>query len=57
MSQLMNGAQTWDLSILGALLTTTFMVFFLGWTYWAYAPSQREKHEASGRMPLDGGEA
>jgi cbb3-type cytochrome oxidase subunit 3 len=42
-----------DLSWLGSLLTTTFMLTFLAWVWWAYAPSRRAQHEATGRMPLD----
>ena len=41
---------------LGAGLTTTFMVCFVGWAIWAYAPSRRAQHEASSRIPFEGGE-
>jgi cbb3-type cytochrome oxidase subunit 3 len=40
------------------LMTVVFLVFFLGWVLWAYAPTRKDYFEEAGRMPFtDGGES
>lgn len=36
-------------------MTVVFLTFFLAWTFWAWAPSNRKNMEAAARMPLDDG--
>ncbi|MES2642785.1 MAG: cbb3-type cytochrome c oxidase subunit 3 [Myxococcota bacterium] len=43
-------AQAW----MGAALTTSFLLFFVAWTVWAYWPGNRARMEANGRIPFDG---
>ena len=38
------------------LMTIVFFIAFLGWTWWAFAPSRRTRMEEYARMPLDDGE-
>ncbi len=39
------------------LLTALFLVCFLGWVLWAFAPRNKASMEEAGRMPLtDGGD-
>ncbi len=38
------------------LATLLFLVVFLGWTLWAYAPGNRAAFEAAARLPLDSDE-
>jgi len=39
------------------LTTVVFLAWFVGWTVWAYLPSNRERMEEAARMPfMDGGE-
>ncbi|MDP2307286.1 MAG: cbb3-type cytochrome c oxidase subunit 3 [Pseudomonadota bacterium] len=45
-------AQSW----MGAGLTTSFLLFFLGWVLWAYWPSNRARMESHARIPFDGDE-
>ena len=40
--------------LLGAM-TVVFLVAFLGWTWWAYAPSRRQLMEEYGRIPFEEG--
>jgi cbb3-type cytochrome oxidase subunit 3 len=35
------------------LMTVLFFVAFLGWTWWAYAPSRRELMEEYGNIPFE----
>ena len=47
-------AGTWVMGV----MTAAFLLFFLGWTLWAYHPTRREEMERASRMPFDdGGEA
>jgi cbb3-type cytochrome oxidase subunit 3 len=46
-------AQAW----MGAALTTSFLLFFVAWTVWAYWPGNRARMEANGRIPFDGDDA
>ncbi|MCB9664202.1 MAG: cbb3-type cytochrome c oxidase subunit 3 [Alphaproteobacteria bacterium] len=53
-------AERHDLQILGIVSTMLFVVAFLGWTWFAYAPSHRARWEAAARLPLEddaGGDA
>lgn len=38
------------------VMTCLFLLAFIGWTWWAYAPSNREAMERHGRIPLDDGD-
>ena len=38
-----------------AVMTVVFVVFFLGWVWWAYRPANKPKFEAMARLPLDDG--
>ena len=35
------------------VMTTLFLVFFAGWTLWAWWPGNRKNLEEAARMPLD----
>lgn len=39
------------------LMTIVFLIAFLGWTWWAFAPSRRARMEEYARMPLDEGDS
>jgi cytochrome c oxidase cbb3-type subunit 4 len=42
---------------LAGLVTVFFIVWFVGWTWWAFSPKNKEKFEEAARMPLsDGGD-
>ena len=34
-------------------MTALFLVTFLYWLWYAYAPSHRARHEQAGRMPFE----
>ena len=36
-------------------MTLVFLLFFLAWGWWAYAPSRREKMEEYARIPFEDG--
>ncbi len=36
-------------------MTIVFFTSFVGWTLWAWWPSNKETMDAAGRMPLDDG--
>jgi len=40
--------------LLGAM-TIVFLVAFLGWAWWAYAPSRRAIMQEHGRIPFEEG--
>lgn len=48
-------AQSVQLGWLLGAMTILFLVAFLGWAWWAYAPSRRELMEEYGRIPFDEG--
>lgn len=35
------------------VMTVVFFFFFVGWTLWAWWPSNRETMDAAARMPFD----
>jgi len=37
------------------VMTAVFLVFFIGWALWAYAPHRKADMDAAARMPLDDG--
>lgn len=39
------------------IMTALFLLAFIGWTVWAWAPRNREAMERYGRIPLDDGDA
>jgi cbb3-type cytochrome oxidase subunit 3 len=40
------------------VMTVIFLAWFVGWTIWAFLPSNRARFEEAARMPLtDGGES
>ncbi|UCG89456.1 MAG: cbb3-type cytochrome c oxidase subunit 3 [Gemmatimonadota bacterium] len=42
---------------LAGLVTVFFVAWFIGWTWWAFAPKNKQKFEKAARMPLsDGGD-
>ncbi len=45
-----------QLGWLMGIMTALFFTAFLGWVWWAYAPSRRARMEEYGRMPFDEGE-
>lgn len=45
--------QTADLGWLMGVMTVVFIGFFIAWTLWAWAPSNREAMEAAARLPLE----
>jgi cytochrome c oxidase cbb3-type subunit 4 len=50
-------ADSVTLGWLMGLVTVFFIAWFVGWTWWAYSPRNKEKFEEAARMPLsDGGE-
>jgi cbb3-type cytochrome oxidase subunit 3 len=50
------GAATAELGTWMGLATVVFVAALVGWTVWAYSPSRRERLEAAGRIPLEGGD-
>jgi len=50
-------AQSIQLGWLMGLMTIFFILWFLGWTWWAFSPRNKEKLEEAARMPFsDGGD-
>lgn len=47
-------ASTAQLGWMLGLLTAGFLVFFLGWTWWAFRPANKRYLEEAGRLPLEG---
>lgn len=41
------------LAWLSGLTTIGFMIAFVGWAFWAYAPSNRDAMKAASMLPLD----
>ena len=37
------------------VMTIIFLVFFISWALWAYAPHRKADMDAAARMPLDDG--
>lgn len=35
------------------IMTIVFLVIFVGWTWWAYSPANRENMKRWSRLPLD----
>lgn len=52
---LREGAEMAQLGWLMGLTTILFFVTMVGWTLWAFAPSQKQRMEEDARIPLDGG--
>ena len=48
-------AESVQLGWLLGLMTVLFLAAFLGWTWWAFAPSRKERMERYGRIPFDEG--
>lgn len=48
-------AESVQLGWLLGVMTVVFFAVFLAWTWWAYAPSRREKMERYGRIPFEEG--
>lgn len=46
-------AESVQMGWLLGLMTIVFLVAFVGWTWWAYAPSRRQLMEEYGRIPFD----
>ena len=58
MNPLLNeAARSVELGWLLGVMTIFFLVFFLAWVWYAYAPSNKELMDEMAQMPLsDGGE-
>lgn len=42
---------------IGGVVTAVFIVWFVGWTWWAFSPKNKQRFEETARMPLsDGGD-
>lgn len=50
------GIETARLGWLLGCTTVFFLVSMIGWTWWAFSPARKEKFEAAGLIPLDGGD-
>lgn len=48
-------AESVELGWLLGVMTIVFLVVFLGWTWWAYAPSRKERMDRYARIPFDEG--
>lgn len=46
-------AESVEMGWLLGLMTIVFLAAFVGWTWWAYAPSRRQLMEEYGRIPFD----
>ena len=44
-----------ELGWLLGVMTVVFLGVFLGWTWWAYAPSRKERMDRYARIPFDEG--
>jgi cbb3-type cytochrome oxidase subunit 3 len=50
-------AESVQLGWLMGIMTVFFIVWFVGWTWWAFSPRNKEKMEEAAKMPLaDGGD-
>lgn len=50
-------AESVQLGWLMGIMTIFFIIWFLGWTWWAFSPRNKEKMEEAAKMPLsDGGD-
>lgn len=38
------------------IMTVAFLVFFIGWTLWAFWPSRKETMREASMLPFDDGE-
>ncbi|MEJ2539475.1 MAG: cbb3-type cytochrome c oxidase subunit 3 [Gemmatimonadota bacterium] len=38
------------------VMTAAFLVFFVGWTLWAYNPSRKDDMDRASLMPFDDGD-
>ncbi|MDP2311642.1 MAG: cbb3-type cytochrome c oxidase subunit 3 [Pseudomonadota bacterium] len=57
MNPVKDAAATAALGWAPGLMTAAFLLFFVGWTLWAWWPSNRANMEAAARLPLDDGDA
>ncbi|UCD24266.1 MAG: cbb3-type cytochrome c oxidase subunit 3 [Gemmatimonadota bacterium] len=54
---LREAAESISLGWLAGLVTVFFLAWFIGWTWWAFSPKNKQKFEEAARMPLsDGGD-
>ncbi len=50
-------AESVRLGWLMGIMTIFFILWFIGWTWWAFSPRNKAKMEEAARMPLsDGGD-
>jgi cbb3-type cytochrome oxidase subunit 3 len=50
-------AQTVEYAWVMGAMTALFLVFFAGWTWWAFRPKNRARLEEAAQMPfMDGGD-
>lgn len=45
-----------ELGWVPGVMTAAFLLFFIGWTVWAWWPSNRARMDAAARLPFDDGE-
>ena len=48
-------AETARLGWMMGALTVVFLLFFVGWTWWAYSSRNKQLMEQASRMPLSDG--
>jgi cbb3-type cytochrome oxidase subunit 3 len=48
-------ASSVEMGWLLGVMTVFFLAFFLGWTWWAYHPKNKERLEEAGRIPFNDG--
>lgn len=46
-------ASTASLGWVAGVMTAVFLLFFIGWTAWAWWPSNRARMDAAARLPFD----
>ena len=50
-------AESVQLGTLLGITTVGFLLFFLAWTAWSWAPGNRTRLDAYARLPLDDGDS
>lgn len=53
---LREGVQSVQLAWISGIMTIVFLAFFIGWAWWAFAASNRDRFEAARRLPLTNGD-
>jgi cbb3-type cytochrome oxidase subunit 3 len=53
---LQEGVRSIQLGWIAGVMTIVFIAFFVGWTYWAFAPANRDRLDVAARLPLTNGD-